>query len=218
MSLLQKQQAERPLILCIEDEPDLRRDVAEELSEAGYSVLEAGDGLQALDLLDIACPDLILCDISMPGIDGYEVLEAVRAKGDDHAGTPFVFLTALADPREVVEGKRFGADDYLVKPIDYDLLLATIEARLRQVARLRSLQREPGDSISEAVLRDQFGLTAAEARVALTLTEGFSLAEVGQCLGVSRTTTAYHLRNIFQKTGARRQTELISILLRGRNG
>src|SRR5690554_444250 len=110
-----------PVILCIEDEPDLRRDIADELSEAGYAVLEACDGQQALDLLDSSSPDLILCDISMPDLNGYDVLSTVRAKGRDHAETPFVFLSALGDPREIVEGKRLGADDYLIKPIDYDL-------------------------------------------------------------------------------------------------
>lgn len=127
-------QQARSLILCVEDEPDLRRDIADELSEAGYAVIEACDGWEALDLLDASRPDLILCDISMPGLSGYDVLRSVRAKGPDYAETPFVFLSALSDPREIVEGKRLGADDYLVKPIDYDLLLATVDARLRQIA------------------------------------------------------------------------------------
>jgi DNA-binding NarL/FixJ family response regulator len=204
-------------ILCVEDEPDLRRDIAEELSEAGYAVLEASDGRQALDLLESASPDLILCDISMPGLSGYDVLHTVRAKGPDHAETPFVFLSALGDPREIVEGKRLGADDYLVKPIDYDLLLATVDARLRQIARIRSVQEahHPAPRPNPLDVSKRHGLTKAEARVAVALTEGKTLAEVARSSGVSRTTVAYHLRNIFQKTGVNRQTELISLLLGG---
>ncbi|WP_173935145.1 response regulator transcription factor [Chelativorans sp. Marseille-P2723] len=204
-----------PLILCIEDEPDLRRDIADELSEAGYAVIEAREGREALDLLDASRPDLILCDISMPGLSGYDVLRVVRAKGPDYAETPFVFLSALSDPREIVEGKRLGADDYLVKPIDYDLLLATVDARLRQIARIRSVQKAQSPDLDPSTLSRSFELTNAEARVALALTEGKTLAEIAEAFSVSRTTVAYHLRNIFQKTGVNRQTELVAVLIRG---
>lgn len=133
------------LILCVEDEDDLRSDLVEELEEAGYAVVEARDGTQAAEQLKAIRPDLILCDINMPGGSGYELLEQLRGEIPQLADVPFVFLTALADPREVVEGKRRGADDYLVKPVDYDLMLATIEARLRQVAAIRqSVQSEAG--------------------------------------------------------------------------
>ncbi|WP_019567917.1 response regulator [Thioalkalivibrio sp. ALMg13-2] len=124
-------------VLCAEDEPLLRRDICEELSEAGFVAIEAAHGVEALEQIDAVRPDLILCDINMPGRNGYELLAEVRARGPDLAETPFVFLTALSDPREVVDGKRAGADDYLVKPVDFDLLLATVEARLRQVRRMR---------------------------------------------------------------------------------
>lgn len=203
------------VILCIEDEPDLRRDIADELSEAGYEVVEAQNGLQALDLLETSNPDLILCDISMPGLNGYDVLNAIRKAEKDHSETPFVFLSALGDSREVIQGKRLGADDYLVKPVDFDLLLATVEARLRQIARIRAAKALHKPILDAAALSELFGLTATEARVALALTEGNTLAQIARTFGVSRTTVAYHLRNIFQKTGVSRQTELVSKLLGG---
>lgn len=201
----------RPLILCVEDEDALRRDIAEELAEAGYGVQEACNGEAALDLLGTMRPDLILCDISMPGLDGYEVLSAVHAMGPAHADIPFVFLSALGDPREIVEGKRLGADDYLVKPIDYDLLLATVHARLRQVARIRSMLAE--GATDAATLSASFGLTPAETRVALALTEGKTLAGIAAEFEVSRTTIAFHMRNVFQKTETSRQAELVAALL-----
>lgn len=201
-----------PVILCVEDEADLRRDIADELAEGGYVVIEACNGEEALDLLHMNRPDLILCDISMPGLNGYEILNAVQAKGSDHADIPFVFLSALGDPREIVEGKRLGADDYLVKPIDYDLLLVTIHARLRQIKRLRSSSSASGTGIdSEA---SGFGLTGAEMRVARALSEGRSLRLIAKDFGISRTTVAFHVRNIFQKTGTTRQAELVALLLR----
>ncbi|PTW55679.1 regulatory LuxR family protein [Breoghania corrubedonensis] len=125
-------------ILVCEDEPSLRADLTAVLRETGYSVMEAADGLAARDLLDAQAPDLILCDVSMPHFDGLELLAHLRALRPDLAEVPFLFLTALADREQVIAGKRAGADDYLVKPIDYEIMLATISAQLRQVARVRA--------------------------------------------------------------------------------
>lgn len=125
------------LILCAEDHAELRGDICEELKEAGYAVIEAADGREAIDQINAVAPDLILCDINMPHCNGYEVLREIRHTRPDLADTPFIFLTALSDPRDVVDGKRTGADDYLVKPVDFDLMLATLDARLRQVRRMR---------------------------------------------------------------------------------
>jgi DNA-binding NarL/FixJ family response regulator len=208
---------DRPIILCVEDEEDLRRDITDELAEAGYAVLEACNGAGALALLATSRPDLILCDISMPGLNGYEVLKAVQAMGAAHAGIPFVFLSALGDPREIVEGKRLGADDYLVKPIDYDLLLATVQARLRQISRIRAAHPADGPGIDVATLTDTFGLTPAEARIAAALTEGKSPARIAADLDIARTTVAFHMRNIFQKTRTGRQVELVALLLKKQN-
>lgn len=140
-----------PLILCAEDQEDLRLDICDELREAGYAVLEAADGEATLQQLDASTPDLILCDINMPGLNGFAVLAAVRERRPHLADTPFVFLTALSDPGDVIDGKRLGADDYLVKPIDYDLLLATVEARLRQVHRMRAKSRHELGELRQAM-------------------------------------------------------------------
>ncbi|UFN50113.1 response regulator [Roseomonas sp. OT10] len=125
------------LILCVEDEADLRADLAEELEAAGYVVAQAEDGREALALLADRAPDLVLCDITMPGMDGFELLRRLRAERPDLADIPFVFLTALADRADMLAGREAGADDYLVKPIDFDLMLATVASRLRQVDRMR---------------------------------------------------------------------------------
>src|SRR4051794_36812223 len=81
-------------ILCIEDEEDLRTDIAEELVAAKYDVLQASNGQEAIAILQHRRPDLVLCDITMPGLGGYDVHKAMREKGD-LADVPFIFLTAL---------------------------------------------------------------------------------------------------------------------------
>lgn len=129
----------RPIILWVEDEPDMREILADELLDAGYSVIQAANGLEALTLLrGHTQPDLILCDIAMPLMGGYELLETVRATMPKLSHVPFVFLSAQDGSEQISQGKYAGADDYLVKPVNFDLMLATIAARLRQVRRMKT--------------------------------------------------------------------------------
>lgn len=143
--------APAPLILVVEDEPALRRDIIEELEEAGYRTLATANGEEANRILAGATPDLVLCDITMPKLDGYGLLTAMRQDRPELAATPFVFLTAMSEPREVIEGKLRGADDYLIKPVDYDLLLATVSARLRQVSRIKGQIEDDVASLQTAL-------------------------------------------------------------------
>lgn len=127
---------EKATILCIEDEPMLLEDLQEELEDEGYRVLTAENGLRAVALLKTEVPDLILCDMMMPRMDGPATLEHVRTEHPEFVNVPFLFLTAKATRDDIIAGKRMGVDDYLTKPVDYDLLLATIETRLAQVRRI----------------------------------------------------------------------------------
>lgn len=214
MTVVQPGAHNTPVILCVDDEQDLLRDIAEELAEAGYTAIEAGNGSEALARMKDHRPDLILCDISMPGLDGFGLLEAVQAMGSDYADIPFVFLSALANPREVVKGKRLGADDYLVKPIDYDLLLATVEARLRQIERINSAHQAAVTELDPDTLCSRYSLTPTEARVAVALSKGQQPMEIAERFDITRTTVAFHIRNIFGKTNTSRQAELVALLLR----
>lgn len=202
------------VILCVEDEPGLLRDIVEELREAGYEAIGASNGQQALKQLRDHKVQLVLCDISMPGVDGFGVMKRGRELGLVQADTPFVFLSAANNPRDIAMGKRLGADDYLVKPVDYDVLLATIDARLRQVRRMREAYPpvRPVQDMDWDILIKRFGLTPAELRVASALVRGSSLAEITLEQGVARSTVAFHLRNLFDKTETRRQAELVALL------
>lgn len=129
-------------ILCIEDEQLLLNDLSEELQDSGYEVVTAGNGKEAIEVLKNETVDLILCDIMMPQIDGPTTLKLVRELLPQHDQVPFIFLTAKATREDILAGKKLGVDDYLTKPVDYDLLLATLEARLSQMDRIKKTNEE----------------------------------------------------------------------------
>lgn len=140
--------ARRPLILCVEDEPLLLRDLCEELEESGYQAIGVPDVPAALLVLARLTPALVLCDISLPGQSGYDLLAELR-ESEQLSHIPFVLLTALGGREHMLQGTRAGADDYLVKPVDYDLLLATVATRLALVQRL---QRQHQHQLQRSVL------------------------------------------------------------------
>lgn len=118
-------------ILVIDDQPDVVEMIAYVLEAEGYQVVSALSGRNGLDRAREYQPDLILCDVMMPGLNGYDVLEEVR--GDlQLSATPFIFLTAKASTEDLRTGMRLGADDYLTKPFSADELVAAIETRIRK--------------------------------------------------------------------------------------
>ncbi len=129
-------------ILCIEDEPELREDIAEELASAGYDVKQARDGHEGLQMIINYKPSLVLCDITMPRKNGYQLLKEIRENYSIFAEMPFIFVSALADRERILAGLSDGADAYLTKPIDYELLLATVKASLRQIDRIKDNQKQ----------------------------------------------------------------------------
>lgn len=118
-------------ILVVEDAPSLRKDMIEALSFEGYSVDGAENGIIALQKVHTFVPDLILCDIMMPEMDGYGVLEHIR---NDPVTTaiPLIIVSARKDPLDIRVGMELGADDYITKPFNLEQLLASIRARLRR--------------------------------------------------------------------------------------
>lgn len=118
-------------ILVIEDNQDIRENIVELLELSGYDVLEAENGKVGAKLAIDVLPDLILCDIMMPELDGYGVLH-ILSKHDETLHIPFIFLTAKADKVDVRKGMTLGADDYITKPFDETDLLSAIDNRLRK--------------------------------------------------------------------------------------
>ncbi|QGZ33489.1 response regulator [Stappia indica] len=138
-------------ILCIEDEKLLLEDLKEELQDAGYQVLTACNGQEGFDCLGQHVPDLIICDMMMPVMSGPELLARIRSELPRLTRVPFIFLTALATRDDIIQGKKLGADDYLTKPLDFDMLLATVEARLNEVRRIDGAHRAQLLQIEKAI-------------------------------------------------------------------
>ena len=120
-------------ILLIEDNAEIRENTSEILSLANYSVITAENGKIGVELAQRERPDLIICDIMMPELDGYGVLH-ILSKKEDTASIPFIFLTAKTEKTDIRKGMNLGADDYLTKPFDDTDLLNAIETRLRKSA------------------------------------------------------------------------------------
>jgi two-component system, sensor histidine kinase and response regulator len=127
-------------ILVVDDEQVLRDLLQEILEDAGYQVTTAGDGRQALALLDRVAPQLVVSDITMPGMDGFQLYAEVRAR-PRFVNMPFVFLSGLGSELDVREGKKLGADEYLTKPVHEADLLIAVRARLDRSAQIEAAHR-----------------------------------------------------------------------------
>ncbi len=124
----------QPVILVIDDDPSFREYVREVLVEADYQVLDANDGLEALDIMSHAAVDLILADVAMPRMNGYQLFEQL-CQHPKWSRIPFVFLSARAMDSDVRFAKEMGVDDYLIKDLSVEDLLSTVLGKLRLAER-----------------------------------------------------------------------------------
>jgi DNA-binding NarL/FixJ family response regulator len=192
-------------ILLIEDQAPMRRNLALMLELEGYKVITAENGRLGVELALKHRPDLVLCDVMMPELDGYGVVQTLRGHPDTMS-VPFVFLTAKGERVDVRLGMNFGADDYLTKPVLRDELLAAIQMRLDRADQLRQSATPAAggfrpDFSSALPLQDALGLTPREAETLLWVAQGKSNADIGTILGLSEKTVKQHLGSVFQKLG-----------------
>ena len=201
-------------ILIIEDQAPLRRNLALILELEGHEVLTAEHGAKGLELAFSRQPELIICDVMMPEMDGHGVLQVLRT--DERTATiPFIFLTARGAAADLRIGMNFGADDYLVKPVQREDLLASVQARLSRAQAVQArVQAAAGtgagtfapDFSSASPLKQAFGLTGREADVLLWVAQGKSNADIATILGMSEKTVKQHLGSVFQKIGVEGRT------------
>src|SRR6266478_650857 len=187
-------QARKKKILCIEDDRETAALIAEELVERGYEVSLAADGREGFAAILKDPPDLVLSDISMPVMSGFEVLERLTALAPRFRNMPFVFLTALSDRENELRGRQLGADDYVTKPLDFDRLHAIITARLAGVARNELWSR-------------QVDLNDREVETLTWAARGKTSSEIAQILGLSKRTVDFHIDNAREKLGAATRVE-----------
>ncbi|GAA4452150.1 response regulator [Nibrella saemangeumensis] len=148
-------------ILLIEDNPDIRENTAEILELANYTVITAENGKIGVERALETRPDLVICDIMMPVLDGYGVLHIFN-RNPDLNGIPFIFLTAKTERADLRKGMEMGADDYLTKPFDEIELLNAIEGRLKRFEQMRPAYEPSSEGLNQ-FLDDARAVTGLES-------------------------------------------------------
>ena len=182
-------------ILCIEDDRETAQLIAEELGERGFDVIVAHDGQEGFVAVLKGIPDLVLCDIGVPIMSGFELLERLIELSPRLGGLPpFVFVTALSGRENELRARRLGADDYITKPIDFDILEMIIKARLAGVARTEIRPKFPD-------------LNDREKETLTWVARGRTSTQIAEMLGLAKRTVDFHLDNARIKLGAATRTE-----------
>jgi DNA-binding response OmpR family regulator len=149
-------------ILVVEDEAKIRSLLVEELTDEGYHLASAENGEEGLEKFASYRPDLILCDVSMPKMGGFELLKCFRDQHPNLAQTPFIFLTAFGDRGAQIEARKLGVDDFLTKPVDFELLMAAIRNHLEKRKAAGNLHEEELIKLYRNLASDQAGSTEPE--------------------------------------------------------
>jgi len=176
----------RKRILCVEDDRETAALIAEEFEERGYDMALAHDGQTGFAAILKFRPDVVLCDVNMPVMGGFELLDRLTALAPRFAAMPFIFLTALGDRDNHLKGRQLGADDYVVKPIDFDILAAIISARLAKVARMEMWSR-------------QVDLSDREIECLTWAARGKTSAEIAQIIGSIKRNVDFHIETACRK-------------------
>jgi DNA-binding NarL/FixJ family response regulator len=185
-------------ILVVEDDDGLREYVCGLLREAGFEILAASSGDEALALAREAAPEAVVLDVCLPGVSGYEVCRGLK---EEEPTLPVLFVSGeRVDALDRVAGLLIGADDYLVKPFAPDELLARLRARLRR----------------PRPARDDGDLTKRELQVLRCLAEGLDGSSIAKRLVISPRTVGTHLEHIFEKLGVRTRAQAVAAAYRMR--
>ncbi len=219
-------------LLLVDDEPGLRTAVKAYLEDEGFAVTTANDGEEGWTLAQELLPDVIISDVMMPRLDGYGLLQRLRAD-ERLGGTPVIFLTAKGMTADRIAGFNAGADDYIPKPFDPDELVARVhnvvrrQERLlaeaarfadadigqmaRQITEIRSLLSSSGGKKPPAAVRLEF--TPREASVLQLVAEGLMNKEIARRLETSIRNVEKYVSRLFTKTGTASRTELVRYAL-----
>jgi DNA-binding NarL/FixJ family response regulator len=198
---------DRKRLLLIDDDPNLILLVKDYLEFRGYEVITADNGREALDLLSQDLPDMIICDIMMPEMDGYGFVEAVR-QDKRTSWIPVLFLSAKGQSQDRIKGLNLGADVYMVKPFEPEELVAQVESSLKQTNRLLHHTEGTGNESLALQVPQTVELTPTELKVVQLVARGLANREIAQNMNVSQRTIESHVSNMLGKTGLNNRTEL----------
>jgi len=198
-------------VLVVDDDSTLRLVLVRRLETYGYGVTAAACGVEALALLDKTAPDIVISDIVMPTMDGFEFCRQLRSRPGGQL-IPFIFLSSLGDLGHRVEGHRMGADDYLVKPFPMQELQAKIEGL---VIRSRQVHQEVERMVhllqAQQTAQNQAPLpfSPAEEKVFWEVVQGFTNKQVAERLFLSPRTVQTHLSSILTKLNISNRAQLV---------
>lgn len=194
-------------LLLIDDDPNLILLVKDYLEFRGYEVVTAENGREALEILESDIPDMIICDVMMPEMDGYTFVEQVRDK-ERTSWIPVLFLSAKGQSADRVKGLNKGADVYMVKPFEPEELVAQVESSLKQTIRWKEHQAKGGENGSRIQVPFDVQLTPTELKVVQFVARGMANREIAEELNVSQRTVESHVSNMLGKTNLHNRTEL----------
>lgn len=197
-------------ILVIDDDAMMRKQITALLAAEGYGTVAARNGREGVELAAREKPSLVLCDITMPEMNGHRVLETVRAD-PAIAHLPFIFLTGWGEKEDLRTGMNLGADDYLVKPVEPAELLAAVKTRLRRHQSAGRAAKPLAAATPEAL--QTLGLTPREAEILSWVVQGKTNPEIGIILGIQLTTVKKHLESTFAKLGVENRTGAVTLAL-----
>ncbi len=194
-------------LLLVDDDPNLILLVKDYLEFQGYEVMAANDGQEALELLDIYTPDMIICDIMMPEMDGYTLITKVRQNPRIN-WIPVMFLSAKGQSQDRVKGLNTGADVYMIKPFEPEELVAQVASSLRQANRLLRFSHKVLEDSPHLQVPSNVELTPTELKVVHWVSQGMANREIAEKLNVSQRTIESHVSNMLNKTNLHNRTEL----------
>jgi DNA-binding NarL/FixJ family response regulator len=175
----------RPKILCIEDDPATLELLVEVLEDEGFEPLIATDGEEGAKKIS-EHPNLILCDVDMPRMSGFGVLEQLRKSTGELRNIPFLFITAYGTRESHLLARRLGCDDFLTKPLDFELLVEIVRSRLSHNPRPEPVR---------------YALTDREIEALTWVARGKSSADIAILMHVSERTVNFHVNNCIRKLG-----------------
>jgi DNA-binding NarL/FixJ family response regulator len=175
----------RPRVLCIEDDPATIELLVEVLADEGFEPIVAHDGVEGVRKFS-EHPSVILCDVDMPHMSGYGVLQELRKSAGQLRNIPFLFITAYGSRENNLRARRLGCDDFVTKPLDFELLVEIVRNRLAQSPRAEPVH---------------FALTDREIEALTWVARGKSSTDISVLMNVSERTVNFHVNNVIRKLG-----------------